>query len=219
MRTIAFDLDDTLYHEYDYVSSGYHAVAAVLSEATGYDAELIYQTIWRAYPRGFEAALDLTGAEAEGFTVDRLKEIYCSHRPDISLRAGARDMLERLRRRGDVLMLITDGDSRRQRAKIEALGLYDFFAPADILISSETGGDKNTDVPWQTAERLHAAPGMRFIYVGDNPAKDFRQPRRRGWHTVMLLDRSGDTVFSQRPADQGAENLPHTIIDNLSLIP
>lgn len=217
MRTVAFDLDDTLYREHDYVASGNRAVAQALADDTGFDPELLYQTIWRGYPRGFEAALALTG-NAATLTVDRLVDIYRSHRPCISLRPGARAMLERLRSSGAVLMLITDGDSRRQRAKIEALGIEEFFDPADIIISGETGGDKHTDIPWDIAMARHGLPGMRFTYIGDNIDKDFRQPRRRGWQTVMLLDRSGDTVFSQRFGGRQPDKLPAVVIDDLSLI-
>ncbi|MCM1068186.1 MAG: HAD hydrolase-like protein [Muribaculaceae bacterium] len=214
MRTVyAFDLDDTLYREMDYVHSGYRTVAQAIAQATGADADTIFHTICTNRPLGFEAALmavkDFPGADT--YSVDDLVEIYRAHRPDIALYHGARSTLEALKARGATLALITDGSTRHQRAKIEALGIADLFD--SILISQETGGDKTTDIPWQTVETLYG-PARRY-YIGDNLSKDFRLPNLRGWHTVMLRDRRGLNVFPQRPADWPPQNRPHTTIDNL----
>ena len=143
-------------------------------------------------------------------------ELYRAHRPDIRLAPNVMATLEELRRRAVDLALISDGSTRHQRAKIEALGLSEFFAPEAILISEETGGDKHTDIPWQRAEQLFGTDGRRFFYVGDNIAKDFRRPRMRGWHTVMLLNTANTNVFPQQPRDWPAECLPDTTLTDIA---
>ena len=94
------------------------------------------------------------------------------------------------------LGLITDGRSNTQRAKIAALGLEKYFTPADIIISGETGQDKENQLPFRLMEERN--PGeTEFIYVGDNPAKDFRWPNRMGWETVQLDDINRENTHSQ----------------------
>lgn len=215
---VAFDLDDTLFREWDYVRSGYRAVAAMIAGATGADAERLAAMMMRHRPLGFEAVVSyikgMTGAEM--FTVDSMIEAYRSHVPVIELRPGARDMLDALSKAGADLLLITDGSTRHQRAKIKALGISDLFEPGAIIISEESGGDKTSIVPWKLAADIYGKPGTRFFYVGDNLKKDFLLPAQNGWTTIMLRDTEGTNVFPQNPCGWPAANLPIITIDNLS---
>lgn len=215
MKTlVAFDLDDTLYKEMDYVASGYRTVAKALADATGADARELFALISANRPLGFEAALEaLAGTSGvENFTVDSMVEIYRAHKPDIALFPGVAATLADLKERGAALALITDGSTRHQRAKINALGLDRFFAPDAILISEETGGDKRTDVPWEIAEKRFGA--QRNIYVGDNLSKDFRLPNRRGWTTVMMRDTDGRNVFPQIINQWSLDYRPKIVLDS-----
>ena len=215
-RVVAFDLDDTLYKEMDYVASGYRTVARALADATGADADRLFSIISSNRPLGFEAALEAVEgmSGADRFDVDAMVEIYRAHKPDIALWGDAEAALTALKERGCRFVLITDGSTRHQRAKIKALGLERFFEPEDILISEETGGDKNTTVPWEIVENRY--PGYRLTYVGDNLSKDFRHPNLRGWRTVMLRDAEGRNVFPQYPCDWPPEYRPQTTVDRLT---
>lgn len=214
---VAFDLDDTLFSEWDYVRSGYRAVAALIANATGADADTLASMMMRHRPRGFEAVLAYTKGmpEAEIFTVASMIDAYRSHKPVIDPRPGARETLAALADAGARLMLITDGSTRHQRAKIKALGIERFFEPGAIIISEESGGDKTTPVPWKMATDIFGTPGSRFFYVGDNLSKDFLLPRQMGWTTIMLRDTDSTNVFPQRPGDWPAQNLPMITIDTL----
>ncbi len=217
---IAFDLDDTLYKERDYLRSGHHVLARTLAEATGMSEESLFGIISANHPRGIEAAaswLASHGVEMP-FTVDALVEIYRAHKPDISLSPGVDSKLASLRDAGHSLVLITDGSSVHQRAKIDALGLHRYFEPEAILISGETGGDKHTPVSFRLAEQLYGECTSHRFYVGDNLAKDFIHPNLRGWTSVMLADTAGVNVFPQRPADWPAVNRPAITISNISLL-
>lgn len=219
MATVCFDLDDTLYCEMDFVRSGYRAVARLLAgDSNPNEEERYYALICAHRPRGFEAAIDLypeLSGRACPYSVDALVEHYRAHTPQISLAPAAEETLKALSAAGHRLVLITDGSTRHQRSKIRALGLDKFFAPKDILISEETGGDKTTTVPWSMIERNYGTKGDRW-YIGDNMSKDFYLPKQRGWHTVMLLDSIGANVFPQRPGDWAAEYKPQTTITTLA---
>lgn len=214
---IAFDLDDTLYKERDYVRSGLKAVADAISATAGIDrAEL--QAIADIAPDGhaaFEAfAARLAGTPVgELFPISRMVTEYRNHRPVLEADTATAAVLEELRRRGHILALITDGNTVRQHAKVSALGLTRFFEPEAIIVSDDSGSDKTTPAPFAAAEAI--APGMRKVYVGDNTAKDFHWPQLRGWHTVMLRDSAGLNVHPQRPADVPPHFRPQTTIDSL----
>lgn len=216
---VAFDLDDTLYKEMDFVYSGYRAVARRLADATGADAGRLFDIIAAGRPRGFEDALEYIAGldDAERFTVDSMVEDYRAHKPEICLDGDAEAALTRLKAAGVHTVLITDGSTRHQRSKFAALGLDRFFAPEDILISEETGGDKTTLVPWTLVEERYR--GHRLTYVGDNLVKDFYHPNQRGWRTVMLRDRGCRNVFAQRPTEYAALYRPQITIDTLLQVP
>ena len=123
--------------------------------------------------------------------------------------------------------MITDGRIQTQRLKIHALGLDKYIPEQNILISEATGADKHFSLPFDIMMRRN--PGeSRFVYVGDNPEKDFLWPNRLGWLTVMLLDTDGRNIHPQRiPADSrcyikgSTENLcePTLRISHLSALP
>ncbi len=192
----AFDLDDTLYSERDYVDACLRNVAAKFSERLGRPAERLYE-LMRTAPNAYDALA--AAAPEAGVTLDEFKEVYRSTQPDaLPLRHDARLLLEHLKADDVPVYLITDGRSLGQRAKIKALGLERYFSPDRIIISGETGYEKTTPVPFMLAMRRHGSP-TAWTYVGDNPYKDFRWPNLLGWDTVMLADTEGTNTHTQQP--------------------
>ncbi|MDE6463662.1 MAG: HAD hydrolase-like protein [Muribaculaceae bacterium] len=214
MALIAFDLDDTLYKERDYVLSGRRAVAEAVAPSAGMDAAALLKLMNEAAD-AFDALADAIAATpaAATYSIERMVAVYRAHTPDISLDSAVPETLRRLRERGHSLALITDGNSNRQHAKIRALGLDAFFGPHNVIVSDDCGSDKTTTVPFIAAEAL--APGERRVYVGDNIAKDFHWPNMRGWLTVMLRDPEGLNIRPQRPAEAPPAFRPAMTVDSL----
>lgn len=187
MKVVVFDLDDTLYKEVDYVWSGYRAVAAKVAADYGVDGGKAYRLMADAFRKGenpfdaLEAGLELTLPIAE------LVELYRTHKPDLHLDDEVGDVLKALQAADCRLGIVTDGRSKGQRNKLEALGLFHFFDAADILISEETGRDKTSPDNFEYFRRTYPQ-AEAFFYVGDNPRKDFLHPNRMGWTTVCLAD-------------------------------
>ncbi len=215
--TIAFDLDDTLYKEMDFVESGRNAVAEAIAAANGLDAS----TLRRVMAEGADAFDALLGFLAtkgiSDYTIAGVLDIYRSHKPDISLDAEAEATLTELHRRGTDIALITDGRSVTQRNKIEALGLYRFFAPDRIHISGETGADKHTPLAYMNVANSAVTP-RRLVYVGDNPAKDFVNANLAGWTTVMLRDSRRINIHQQNLRNVPSIYRPRIVIDRLTEI-
>lgn len=209
---VAFDLDDTLYKERDFVISGRRAVAEDLSADLGLKSEDLLRMMNDA-PDAFDALLSLPEAAKSGITINRILEVYRSHKPDITLSDETAGLLSALKSSGVILAVITDGRSLTQRNKINSLGLGRFIDEPNILISEEIGADKTSRAPFdRQSDTVHAD---RYIYVGDNPAKDFHWPGLLGWTTVMLRDVDGINVPSQSFAGLPPDYLPRHIIDRL----
>ncbi|MDE6310427.1 MAG: HAD hydrolase-like protein [Muribaculaceae bacterium] len=212
----AFDLDDTLFHECDYVLSGRRAVARHFARRLGLDESGLLQAMDNCPVRGPEAFDALHKLLApDGIAIGEIIEVYRSHKPDISLSPEAEDVLSQLQAAGINLALITDGRSIGQRLKFEALGLERFFAPEAVIISEELGADKLRPLPFRTLESLYPDAVQRF-YIGDNPAKDFREARKLGWRTVMLADSTQTNIHSRNLHSVPPENRPETVLLSLT---
>lgn len=194
------DLDDTLYKEVDYVRSGFRVIGELLEcngiiSASDVLRILTYATDMRS---GFDTLSNMIKSTQTNSRFDDkwMVDIYRTHNPKIRLSANIADLFLRLTLEGIKIAIITDGRSHTQRAKIEALGLNRFVSPQNIIISSEVGGGKTTRVPFDTL--ISRNPGeTHYLYLGDNPAKDFLWPNLMGWTTVQLNDTAGVNIHSQ----------------------
>ncbi len=214
---VAFDLDDTLYHEADYVRSALTEIACKASQTGLVTFENAINSLRHDFDSG--CAFDNLEHTVDGkITATEMLRVYREHFPSIRLNDDARVTLSWLHNNGFPLALITDGRKSTQRNKIMALGIDRYFTPENIIISEETGGDKTTPVPFNTIEAIH--PGIPKVYIGDNLAKDFLWPNRMGWITVCLRDHNGMNIFPQNfdrlPSPDYA---PKYIIDSLTELP
>lgn len=195
------DLDDTLYHEIDYVISGYHAIgraleqSGLMSECEAVGVLTAAETTAGAFDR--LAALIDRKNQGSRFTAQWMVEVYRYHTPHISLLPGVAETFEALRNAGETIAIITDGRSATQRAKFIALGLDRFVDSDNLIISGETGADKRSPLPFEIIVSRNPDQ-RRFLYIGDNPAKDFRWPNSMGWLTIMLRDIRGCNIHSQQ---------------------
>lgn len=85
---IAFDLDDTLYKERDYVVSGRRAVAAALAPVAGVDAGILLEVMNNSDDAFETLHAALAGTPAAGVGIAEMVAIYRQHRPDIALTTG-----------------------------------------------------------------------------------------------------------------------------------
>lgn len=181
--TVAFDLDDTLALERDYVKSGFKAVAEALGNPVYFDF------LWQLYlerVRGssFNQLLANYPELASRFTVTDLVKLYRSHKPTLPFIEGIPELLSQLKASGVKLAIISDGPLISQSAKVEALNLTQIF---DLIILTDIWG-KTFWKPHPRAyveveECLASEP---FVFVGDNPAKDFVSASGRGWESFCL---------------------------------
>ncbi len=186
--SVAFDLDDTLYKEEDFVKSGYMAVAKLIGNVKAYSIML------DAYTKGenpFNSVLDNI---ATSMSDKDMLTVYRQHIPDITLDETTKNTLQALKDSCFHLSLITDGRSLTQRNKIKALGLTDYF-DENIYISEEQGCDKLSPNSFAAVQNKFSSD-KEYWYIGDNIAIDFFHPNKMGWKTICIKD-SGNNIHSQ----------------------
>lgn len=190
-----FDLDDTLYREYDYVMSGFYAVADYMSKLqVQVKKEVIYNSLiqtWKQNGRGkvFDVTCELFDIN---LNIDSLLDIYRNHKPKLSLYPDASDLLKFCKENDIITGIITDGNSIVQWNKIEALNLRDKVN--EIIVSSDLGPNisKPSHMPYEKiAEKLGVCL-YNSVYIGDNPHKDFITAKKLGMKTIRIIRSEGD---------------------------
>src|SRR5262249_19457776 len=92
--------------------------------------------------------------------------------------------LERLRRQGVPLALVTNGDRGQQRRKIEQFDLARFFDV--ILIEGEFGAGKPDDRVYQHVLEALGIRALDAWMVGDNLEWDVAGPQRLGMRGIWV---------------------------------
>lgn len=206
---IVFDLDDTLYKEIEFLKSAFQDIASFINEHHADDIYLFMMGIYRN--RG-----DTFGETIKKYQLnvskDKLLDMYRNHFPDIKLEEGAKEFIEKLKKNGVKIGLITDGRSRTQRNKLKALEIADMFD--EVIISEEFGSEKPDFRNFEYYNTKFSE--YTKTYIADNFKKDFITPNTLGWKTIGLLD-NGRNTHSQN-VDLPEEYLPQNLIHSFKEI-
>lgn len=193
-----FDLDDTLYLEKDYVTSGLKAISDYISQTIGVHGFFNFAIeVFNAGEQKYtiQRTLDLMQIEYEDKIIQNYIHIYRMHTPSISLTKDSADFLREIRS-DSRLGLITGGRPDVQIKKIRGLGLEGVFE--FVVFSGELGTDFDKPHPWsfQKFEELSGARNSKITYFGDNPVKDLPVPIFLGWN-VRRIRRLGGLYSTQ----------------------
>ena len=180
---LVFDLDDTLYDEIDFVKSGFKEIAKYLQikDAYAYMMHIFEQ----------EGSGQVFDRLIEDFQLhvplQKLIEIYRFHRPDINLPKESLNWLQYARQHKTAL--ISDGHYIMQQNKFNALGLDQTLIEYPVF-TDLYHTKKPEEKPYRMVMK-HFNQERIFVYISDNPAKDFIAPIQLGWHTVRYRNPQG----------------------------
>jgi putative hydrolase of the HAD superfamily len=201
-RTICavFDIDDTLYLERDYVHSGFEAVGRWA--AKWLHIEDFAERCWSSFEaaqRGsiFDDVLRESGKQPTTELVSALVEVYRTHTPSITLAADASEALHAILFTASVA-IVSDGPAVSQSRKVDALGLGSFAAP--IVLTEILGAEFRKPHPRAFEQVEQRRPAGVYLYIADNPLKDFAGPKQLGWITVRVRRPSGLHYGVENPA-------------------
>lgn len=191
IKAIFFDLDNTLYDQALYFSSGFTAISEYLSRQYSLLGDEVFSRL-----------LDLLKTKGSMYTnlFDDLLEnlnmhdkeivnilIYLFHNApvtDLSLYGDAEDVLPRLSQKY-LLGLITNGNSGMQRRKVAALNLNRLLKIQ--VYTADIGFPKPNPQGYEYAVSMAGIKPSEGVYVGDNPYIDFEGSHIVGMWTVRLL--------------------------------
>ena len=185
-----FDLDDTLYPEIEFLKSGYNSIVRYLEPII--KDNILDEMLSRYFSKDNVFNWILSKYGDKGITKEKLLAIYRDHYPNIKLEKETYHFLNELKVNNIPMGIITDGRSRTQRNKLEALGIINYFD--DIIISEEFGSEKPNPKNFTFFEEKY--PNHRFYFFGDNTSKDFIVPIKLNWVTFCLSDK-GENIHEQ----------------------
>jgi len=185
---VLFDLDNTLFDVEQYMRGAFADVARHLAAEHNVDCERVQEDlllVWRKktsmYSHLFDDIVEDYGIDAD---IEQIVAVFNDHEPTLSPYEGVPELLNRLSNTGYILGIITDGTARRQRRKLDALGLRSMFET--VVLTAEVGEAKPSPLPFKQAARHLDRATDQCIYIGDNPQVDFQGPKDIGMATIRL---------------------------------
>lgn len=186
---LVFDMDDTLYPEREFVRSALLSLSSEVQVARGL-AEFGEKALelFEVGERGnlFQLTFDALGADnISSDYILSLVNLYREHQPIIlPWFPDALEFFESYHKLAP-FSIITDGYLPTQRNKVKALGLDRWASP--IICSEELGREhwKPSPKPYLRVME-NFLEGTKFVYIADNPIKDFISPRELSWSTVRI---------------------------------
>ncbi|KAJ5525036.1 HAD-like protein [Penicillium frequentans] len=204
---LGFDLDDTL-HEFRKASghassSVFKAIAEKTPNVTTDELASTYRGILRSKTTGaftdgrtseeyrrerFSHLLQAHGSEPTEACLESLTAIYRdSLREALRLKAGSRQLLERLKSLGKKVIVVTEGPQDAQEWTIAELGLQQYI---DILITTNEVGKSKVDGLFDIVLDKYNIAASDIVYVGDNEQRDVAPAQLAGIMTVLYDEKS-----------------------------
>lgn len=205
---IVFDLDDTLYKEKSYNTSGLNAVSSFVKTTYRKDLGNLLLNWQKEGIKDIWANL-CDYLQLNPSTKEAFLWVYRLHQPIISLSHDNKKIIQLIKQSAAGMAILTDGRSTTQRLKINALELEEFpsFISEDWL-SEKPEAKRFIEITKQF-------PASNYIYIGDNPKKDFKAPNELGWQTIGLIGDS-DNIHCQSTENLESIYLPNIWIKNLN---
>ncbi len=203
MKTVLFDWDGTLL---DSFPAGYHSSVTVLRH---FGIEVDRKRFLETYsPNWYESYRLLGVPEAEWDNADQLwRKTY--HQQTSELFPFAAEMLERLRRAGMSLGLVTSGNRERVFHEIDRFGLHGVFSA--VVCFEDTREKKPHPAPLTLGLEHLSAAASTAVYVGDRP-EDIQMGRRVGTFTIGVESEYG-------PREILVEAAPDLVLPDASHLP
>lgn len=188
LKAVLFDMDNTLF---DFVAAKLEACREILSFIWKGDITEEPSVLFRYFLRGVYGFEDYENIrdymqERNVFTAQGYRkccEIYEREKlQNLELYPAVTDTLDKLKKLGLKLVIITDADSYHALARLTRVGLLNYF---DLIVAADTTGTKKPDPAHFlfALKELGIKPGETLV-VGDNIKRDMVPARKLGLRTA-----------------------------------
>lgn len=176
-KAIIFDLDDTLISEKEYIKSGFKEIAKYIKRRYNLNENDTFDKLIKLSNTDsrnvFNRMLEQEKILYTELEIKELISIYRKHKPNIKFYDDVLPTIEKMKKLGIKVGIITDGYKETQKLKLEALDAYSIFD--EIIITDDLGREYWKPNP-KAFEIMSKNLNIEFndmIYIGDNPEKDF----------------------------------------------
>jgi len=179
---IVFDLDDTLYDEIDFIKSGFKEIALYLKDDKYYNF-MLKEFKQNGSGKVFDKLIENFNLD---ISLNKLVEIYRFHQPNISLDDDTIKLLEFSKNYKTAL--ISDGHYITQKNKFNILGIEKYIK---YPIFTDFYHTKKPELKPFKMVMEYFSNEEDFIYISDNPKKDFFAPNKLRWKSIRYKNSNG----------------------------
>lgn len=201
MKTIFFDLDDTLYFRRDafflafdeFFEGKYQELKATANDRCRIRGDEVFFkcqngeiTELEMYIFRFQTGLRDVGIEITRTQAEDFYKLYKNHLYSMKLNPQVTAMLDFAKAHFNKLGIITNGHGEHQRNKIKTLGLEKWISSDLIIISGEHGCPKPDKGLFKIAEEKSGEKAENLLIIGDSFQNDILPASELGWHTIWI---------------------------------
>jgi putative hydrolase of the HAD superfamily len=190
IKLIIIDLDDTIYSEYDFIQSGFQALASDIMFYCHHDRTFLVKKMNEYYledkKRVFNNLISFLNIE-KIYSVSKCIETYKFHKPIIKPYQDFFSFYKKISLNKINLVLLTDGTIQQQKNKVIGLGIKDYFK--SIYYSDYYGIDYRKPNPeiYNRIIKDFKVSVDEVIVIGDNPNKDFFCRKTLGICSIQII--------------------------------
>tara|TARA_A100001035_G_scaffold279880_1_gene282739 strand:+ start:594 stop:1259 length:666 start_codon:yes stop_codon:yes gene_type:complete len=195
IKMVGFDLDGTLYEEFDFIYQVYDNISKLISKYVGENSDFVLDyllEVWMSkgssYNKIFDDFLSLYNFEKdqkEKIIIECLS-IFRNFVPSLKLSYKVNFLLKNFSRKYE-LFLVTDGREKLQKNKIKSLGIDKFIKNKNIIISSKYKNIK-TKIDLNMIEKLtdlKSYLSCEVVFFGDRKI-DLDFSKRNGFNFIPV---------------------------------
>ena len=216
IKVVIFDLDDTIISENEYIKSGYKHVSHIIAKRYGLKENNLYRELYDLYKKGtknvFNSLLDKYQISYMRDDILYLVNEYRNHIPNICFFDDVIPFLDKLKRKGIKIGIISDGYLSTQHNKANVLELYDLYDK--VIFTEELGRKywKPSPKSFEIMKNYFEVKYDEIMYIGDNPLKDFYIGSIYPIKTVRIMRKK--SVYKNAEYYQGIKE--HYLINSLN---
>lgn len=219
MKTILFDVDDTLYDQLEPFKKGLmdifkdkldesiltpDIVEKIFAVSRKYSDEVFEKTVTgemsmdRMYIYRIKNALREFGIRIDDRTSLNFQKHYLMHQNEIALSQDIKVLIKGLTKRGDIVGIVSNGPSVHQWNKIKKLQILELIPKKNIIISGDVGFSKPDLKIFRLAQKRMPSESKEYIFVGDSLDNDVEGAKKAGMITVWM-NRRNHSIENKHP--------------------
>lgn len=197
IKAVGFDMDGTLYDEFDFIYQVYSPISKLFSNEKN-EANTILNIMLQkwlekgsSYPFIFSETLKETGWNDKTHKpkIDEALTLFRNFQPVLNLQLRIKYILRTFKNLYE-LFLVSDGSSTLQWNKIRALELEDYFTKQNIFVSGDYGKEAEKPGLMSLDCLVVFTKGYKndeIVFVGDR-AIDREYAKNAGFHYIDIAD-------------------------------